>query len=275
MSIIYILLPVHNRIAITQKFIESLKKQTYTKYHLVLIDDGSIDGTKDMIRNEIPDSTILQGSGSWWWGGSLHQGYRWIKEQNFSKNDLVLIINDDTTFNEDFLEIGAKLLIDKTKIMIQAQAYSNETMQLIDNGTHVDWKKMSFTNAKNFNDINCLSTRGLFLNCNDFVSLGGFHPFLLPHYASDYEFTIRAYNRGYTLTTEPSLYLVMNESTTGLKEISIKGLLKKMKRIFSIRYIQNPLYRSNFLFLCCPKKHLIKNFLSVWYFFFKELMLKK
>ena len=57
MTFCYILLPVHNRREITQKFIECLKSQTYQNYKLVLIDDGSSDGTAAMVQSQISDLT--------------------------------------------------------------------------------------------------------------------------------------------------------------------------------------------------------------------------
>ena len=68
---IYILLPVHNRKEITRGFVECLKAQTFQDYRLVLIDDGSNDGTADMVKESIPSVTVLRGIGDWWWAGSL------------------------------------------------------------------------------------------------------------------------------------------------------------------------------------------------------------
>ena len=95
---VYILLPVHNRKKITANFIACLKNQSYSNYHLILIDDGSNDGTSEMVRNEIENLTVITGKGNWWWGGALHQGYKWIKKNVSDKNSFVLIINDDTEF---------------------------------------------------------------------------------------------------------------------------------------------------------------------------------
>ena len=76
MTKVFILLPVHNRRHITERFIDSLLAQTYNKYQLVLIDDGSTDGTADMVSMKVPPDklTILSGNGTWWWAGSLQQG---------------------------------------------------------------------------------------------------------------------------------------------------------------------------------------------------------
>ena len=44
---VYILLPVHNRRAITVRMAEALRGQTRQDFQLVLVDDGSTDGTAD------------------------------------------------------------------------------------------------------------------------------------------------------------------------------------------------------------------------------------
>jgi len=67
----YILLPVHNRRKLTQAFLECLSLQSFIDYHLVVIDDGSRDGTDDMVRQLMPNATILTGNGDLWWAGSL------------------------------------------------------------------------------------------------------------------------------------------------------------------------------------------------------------
>jgi glycosyltransferase involved in cell wall biosynthesis len=63
---IFILLPVYNRKDMTEKFIRCLKAQTYQNYHLVLIDDGSTDGTEEMVCSYIQDPTMIRGKGNWW-----------------------------------------------------------------------------------------------------------------------------------------------------------------------------------------------------------------
>src|ERR1039458_2147123 len=103
---VHILLPVHNRREITRRFVNCLKAQTHRGDHLILIDDGSTDGTTDMVRGEIEPVTVIRGDGDWWWAGSLQQGYEWLKTHEATWRDVALIINDDTEFASDFLEKG-------------------------------------------------------------------------------------------------------------------------------------------------------------------------
>ena len=213
---VYILLPVHNRKDITKKFISSLLKQNYQNYHLILIDDGSTDGTADIVSQNIPPEklTILSGKGNWWWGGSLHQGYKWIKKNKINPEDLVLMMNDDTIFEPDFLTKGIELITKSTKTLLLAYSYSQQTKKILDRGVHVDWKSHTFRQATNDNEINCLQTMGLIFYVKDFYKIGGFHPILIPHYVSDYDFTIKANQKGYKLTTNEEFKLFTDEKTT-------------------------------------------------------------
>ena len=62
-SAIYILLPVHNRVEITTRFCECLLLQSYANYKLILIDDGSTDGTADVVKS-IVSNTVTAATNS-------------------------------------------------------------------------------------------------------------------------------------------------------------------------------------------------------------------
>ena len=71
---IHIIIPVHNRLALTKKCIESLDNQSYKNWNLYILDDGSSDGTSNWInkinRNDIK---LIHGNGNLWWTGSIHK----------------------------------------------------------------------------------------------------------------------------------------------------------------------------------------------------------
>jgi GT2 family glycosyltransferase len=249
---IFILLPVHNRRETTRRFINCLKKQTYHKYHLLLIDDGSTDGTEEMVRNEIEASTVIKGQGNWWWAGSLQQGYVWLKTHKPPSTDIVLMINDDTVFGPDFLEKAVFVLRKRPKTFLLTRCYSQQSGQLIDDGVHVDWKRFSFERPSTLKPINCLSTRGLFFRVEDLLTVGGLRPGLLPHYGSDYEFTIRAHRKGMDLATDPSLELRLDETATGYHQVDDRSILNALKAVFSRKSSINPITLSIFVALACP-----------------------
>ncbi len=263
-SEVYILLPVHNRRETTRRFVTCLVAQTYNNYHLVLIDDGSLDGTAQMVQEQIRSLTVIQGAGKWWWAGSLQQGYEWLRNQRLNPMDIVLIMNDDTEFDSDFLENGAAVISAHPNVLLLAQCYDQRNGELIDKGVHIDWRKWRMGGAQTPEEVNCFSTRGLFLHAADFLTLGGFYPRLLPHYLSDYEFTIRAHRRGMQLITDPTVKLRADLETTGYHSFEDCDLQLFLKRYFSIRSNANPIFRTSFMWLACPWPWKVINIARVW-----------
>jgi len=265
MAKIYIILPVHNRKEITRRFVDCLKRQTFQNYHLVLVDDGSKDGTAEMVAAAIDSLTVLRGYGDWWWGGSLQKGFEWLRSQQTSSEDIVLLINDDTEFDEDYLKKGWSLINKAKKTLLLSQAYSLHDGRLLDAGVHVDWRSFTHEQASETSGINCLSTRGLYMHVEDFFSTGGFRPSLLPHYGSDYEFTIRAKRLGMNLVTDNSLRINADNLATGSHGVGHEPLWKELKILFSKKSVNNPWYRSVYVALACPWRWKFRNWCRVWY----------
>ncbi len=46
-----IIIPAHNRAHLLQRAIESLLNQTYKEFEVIVVDDGSIDGTKEVVKD--------------------------------------------------------------------------------------------------------------------------------------------------------------------------------------------------------------------------------
>ena len=264
---IYVLMPVHNRRALTERFVRCLAAQADQAFHLVLVDDGSRDGTADAVLAVIPSATVIRGSGDWWWAGSLEHARRWLQRQPASADDLVLIANDDTTFEPDFLAAARTAMRGGARTLLLAQPYSEDTGLALALGANVDWARLRFTSAERFEDVDVVPTRGLFLRRDDFHSLGGFHTVLLPHYLSDYEFTLRALRRGFQLRTDPSVRLVMDESSTGIRQKDFRSGSAYLRSLLTIKATGNPLYWSSFVLLASPRRYLPVNLVRIWWRF--------
>lgn len=264
---VYILLPIHNRKAVTKHFIDCLRMQSYQDYHLILIDDGSTDGTAEMVSLFIDSYklTIIKGRGDWWWAGSLQQGLDWLKKNGVNANDLILFINDDVGFSYDYLDRAIHVMADRQDVLMLSRHRLPDTGNISESGVFSDLKRHTFTIADSSEKINCLSTRGLFTHWAVIQKIGDFHPRLLPHYWSDYEYTIRAHQKGIKCETSPDIVIVPNHETTGLRgEFSEIRFTDFLKKYFSRRSISNPLYVSAFLLLTSRPQWMLSNLLRVW-----------
>lgn len=261
---IYILLPVHNRCKITRKFIECLKVQTYQDFHLILIDDGCSDGTAAMVSESIGSLTVIRGKGDWWWAGSLQKGYEWLIKSGAASTDVVLIANDDTEFEADFFEKGILSLRQNPDALVLSSCFDKKSRELIESGVYVDWSKRTFTPARYPDEINCLSTCGLFMYVADFFKVGGFKPLLLPHYLSDYEFSVRAHRKGMKLVSPLEVRLWLNRETTGFHRSDRETIMFFLRNFFSLKSSSNPFVWSRFIIIACPWRWKLKHLLIIW-----------
>jgi GT2 family glycosyltransferase len=264
----YILLPVHNRRSTTERFLRLLAEQTDQTYRLIVIDDGSSDGTSDMVASVNPAATVLRGNGKLWWAGSLQRGVEWLKAEKVPPDALVLLINDDTLFAEGFLASARAAMGTHHHAMLLAQLCEPDPGPCL-LGAKINWRYLQFTAAMTVEDIDCFSTRGLFTRMEDMISLGGFRPRLLPHYLSDYEFTLRARRAGYRLLTDPEVRLE-HETVGPPAPAPPPRLGSYLRTTFSNRSPHNPLRWTVFILLACPRRFVVHALTRTWYRFFSE-----
>lgn len=261
---VFVLLPVHNRSAITSKFVRCLAAQTYQRLNLVILDDGSTDGTAQMVREILPDAAIVMGDGSWWWSGCMQRGYEWLSRKCPDDDDVILFANDDITFSEDFVERGVDFLRKMPGVLLGARLL-NKDGAVLETGVEADLWRFIFRTAGKAEKINCLPTRALFLRWGSMRQIGGFHPHLLPQYWADYEYTMRAHRLGMHCVTSNRVIILADMTTTGYHNLDALVGWQFLRRLFSIKTPLNPLYRTSFVLLASPWLWKPFSALNVWF----------
>jgi GT2 family glycosyltransferase len=249
MNNVYVITAVHNRKDITRRLIESLKMQAFKRIRLILVDDGSTDGTDVMVKEIFPNSTVLYGNGNLWWGGALHMAYQFLNKKDLADDDdVILYTNDDSRFDSDFIKNGVELLSDYKHTLLTGCGYGIVSGDQIDGAVDFNLKNGAVRILEPGQSGNCASTRALFMTFKTYKHIGGFHPVLLPHYASDYEYTIRGYKKGHPVISSERLKYQFSEDTTG--DNSHNNL--SLKKMFSKRSKLNPFYKLNFILMIMP-----------------------
>lgn len=266
MGVVYILLPTHNRVNTTVKFIECLKSQTYGKYELLLIDDASTDGTVDACVELLPQVHILRGNGDLWWAGSLQKGIEYLRTKIRPKaDDIIVMANDDTQFEADFLERGVRLLDVNPRTLILPKWKMGDTGEIKETGAVYDPHNFTFRASKPGEEINLFTTMCLFMRWSDVLEIGGFYPKLLPHYNSDSEYTYRAYTKGFRLMTTDELLIVPDRTKTGFHKDVFKqmGFFEFVSKYFHRRSSSNPFCKISMILLTSPKTKMPQNIFRV------------
>ena len=224
---IYVVIPVHNRLEATRECLESLSCQTYKSFKIVLIDDGSTDETAEYVKEKYPDVILLNGDGQLWWTGATNLGVRRALE-NCREEDYVLTLNNDTVLPVDYLETMMSLARRAPNALIGsiARDYSRRNV-CVDEGVAIRWfsakfiklKAPSNTGGDSFYSASALPGRGTLIPISVFDDIGLYDVDTFPHYAADYDFSLRAAKAGYNLLLNPLCYLYSKTNLTGLSNV--------------------------------------------------------
>ncbi len=101
----HVIIPVFNRLPLTTRCLTSLSAQTDRRMRITLVDDGSTDGTAETVCKNFPEVDILTGDGHLWWTGAVNLGLQHVLRR-MAPDDYVLLINNDTYFDQNFIACG-------------------------------------------------------------------------------------------------------------------------------------------------------------------------
>jgi Predicted glycosyltransferases len=224
---ISIIIPVHNRKLLTQNILNQLHQQVLgidvAQITIVVVDDGSIDGTSELIRHEFAQVHLLRGDGSLWWGGAIKLGMEY--SINHLNTDYILWLNDDIVLADNFINNLANL----------CHLNSNqETIigGLVRNKNEPNWLVYSgHVNNTPLRDINFFNDREeilVDLICGNIVliprkvvnTIGFPDATWLPQNGCDYEYILRARQAGFRI--------VVNSQLQGFNDFKLSDLIRYM-----------------------------------------------
>ncbi len=126
--LVYILIPVHNRKEVTLTCLERLRQNgDLDRYKVVVIDDGSTDGTAEAIQAAYPTVIILKGDGNLWWTGAICKGMDYAFHQGCRG---CFWLNDDCFPVAGSLEKMYTTSLTKKDAIVGAACYQQETGEL-------------------------------------------------------------------------------------------------------------------------------------------------
>lgn len=229
---IYIIIPVFNRLDFTIKCLESLEKQNDKDVKIIVVNDGSTDGTSEYLREFFPSITVLEGNGNLWWTGATNLGVRKALQLSSSSHDYILTLNNDLVVNADYIESLVALAKSNPQSLIGSVSVDiNNTDHIHYAGTIWNSKtakyrpflceSVSYSNFKSQFDYvvtDLLPGRGVLIPIDVFHRIGLYDAVNFPHYMSDEDFSARAKRAGFRLIISTKAVVMSHVNDTALKK---------------------------------------------------------
>jgi len=261
---LWIVIPVHNRKDYTYQCLSSLRKQTFKEFFILVIDDGSSDGTKEMIALEFSEVKVLIGDGNLWWTKATNIGITYALENGA---DYILTLNNDTIASENFLEKMVYWSNKQPNGLLGAFANDFDSRKPVYGGEIINWKNAKYNNLLNtiptadltgIREVTHYPGRGLLIRNNVFVKIGLFDEKNFPHYAADYDFTHRAKKAGFKIYCNYDAVIYIYPDISGSQELrKNKNFKNYYNHLFGIKGGGNLKIFTIYAIKNCPKKYLI------------------
>lgn len=252
--------PVHNRREITLQALRSLSRidRTGLYVHVIIVDDGSTDGTGEAIRERFPEVEVVRGDGNLWYTAGTNRGIEAALEKN---PDYVLAINDDAVFDEKFLVrlvncaeshprsvVGPLLLLwdEPHKVFQVAPKWSVR---------YGGWQHLNrqtvWTMPREAWEVEAIVGNCVLLPVEAIRRIGLMDAQKFPHYG-DTDYTVRMRRAGWRLMIEPRsrIFCQPNAPLPSLRQQSVKNLLNRLffnersahslKRIWMLNWETSP-----------------------------------
>jgi len=207
---ICVVVPVYNRISFTKRFLDCFSKSDYQNYKIVIVDDGSKDGTGEFVSQNYPDVKLIKGDGNLWWAGATNLGVKYALENNF---DFVLTINDDALVENDYLGKLVQCAQDNPKCIVGSLILRSDNGNVWAAGGYIKWNNVQainldytdipleefrkLTNNSKFISTQILTGDGTLIPIEVFKKVGLYNTTFTPQYHADSEIILRSSEFGF------------------------------------------------------------------------------
>lgn len=268
---VHVLIPAHNNKPEVITVLACLERQRSVELDVLLVDDGSTDGTRDEVCRLFPMVHILSGDGSLWWTGANVIGVAHIlgKAQD---RDFILLLNNDVSMEDDYVShlvecseslgralVGSTIVDDQRRDRLMAGIRLDRRLRINQNSD-----RATIEQSPRDVHVDVLPGRGTLVPVEVFRRIGTFNRRRLPHYGADYEFSIRAKRAGFRLAVSHDARVFAKLEITGFyppdrPKISIRECVRLL---CSKKSTANLLYYLNYVWMCSESGYRLRNTIS-------------
>ena len=260
---LYIVIPVFNRQHYTRDCLVSLRQQTRTDFRVVVVDDGSTDGTARMLADDFPEVDVVTGTGNLFWTAGVNAGIRRALALGATR---VMTLNNDVLVLPDFVAQMLACAERHPTAVLGALELDVATGQPIYGGERLDWRtntrhdllaELPAAERHGLHPVTYLPGRGLLIPLRVIEAIGLFDEKRLPHYLADFDYTSVARRHGFPVFCNYDARLSTYPDESGQEQTRRQRSLRGYyQHLFGIRGGGNLRNFTHFSLKNCPRPYL-------------------
>ncbi len=267
-SDIYIVIPVHNRLDYTKACLHSLRRQSRHGFNVVVVDDGSTDGTFGTLKKQFSEVNYIAGDGTLWWSASMNKGVTYALGRNAR---YIISLNNDTLVVSDFVQRMFESALQFPESLFGAYILDIDTQNPEYGGSRMNWREdsvqlldiLSPEQRKGLHEVTHFPGRGLWIPSAVFKKIGLFDSVTFPHTAADYDFTLRAAKAGHKIFCNYDARLYSHVYASGDWEIRLNFSFKNyIRHLTDIKGGGNLSMFIKFTMRHCPYKYRFRHLIT-------------
>ena len=228
---VFVVVPVFERLAHTLRCIANLEAQTYPHLEVVVVDGGSRDGSVVALRR-LSDVTVIADIGEQWWTGATWFGIEYALVHG-AADDFVMLLNNDTTFAPDMVDV---LVAESRRLgAVVAPIALGTDGTIVNSGVWIDWRTYEITQRMHDAgppdatwDVDALEGRATLVPLGMVRTAGNVERERLPHYAGDYEFSLRLARCGFPLKMTNRTSVTVDWDVKQLSKYSTRAGVRRL-----------------------------------------------
>ena len=260
---LYVVIPVFNRRQYTRDCLLSLRQQTRTDFRVVVVDDGSTDGTAEMLAREFPEVEVVIGNGQLFWTAGVNAGIRRALALQATR---VMTMNNDVLALPDFMAQMLAAAERHPTALLGPLELDVRTGQPVYGGERLDWRtntrrdllaELPPAERRGLHPVTYLPGRGLLVPLAVIETIGLFDERRLPHYLADFDYTSVARRHGFPVFCNYDARLSTYPEESGQEQTRRQRSLRGYyQHLFGIRGGGNLVNFTYFTFKNCPRPYL-------------------
>lgn len=237
-----VVIATYNRKQELQECLRYVFKLKWPSIYVCIVDDGSTDGTWEILLQEYPNVSKIHGDGNLWWAGATNKGIKYCLSKGC---EYILLLNTDVQVKADtILQLVTASQMNSDAITASIVVRSDDSNVVwwagCDKWGPIRWwlpiwrTKHFFKQGTKLNKLpenpyhsSVAHGRGVLIPRNVFDTIGYYDEHFLPQYGADIDFSYRATGMGFSILVVPKAKVSLHVDNTGRKvsDVFYKAIL--------------------------------------------------